>query len=355
MAEKSWTVLGMMSGTSLDGLDMALVKFSRNRIGYGYELLHSYTFPYSDHWKRVLKNSYHATDGERRKIDRDFGIYLGELALDFLNNNDIEHVDLIASHGQTIFHKPEEGYTLQIGDGQMIYNKTGIPVAYDFRTQDVALGGQGAPLVPIGDRLLFSDYDFCLNLGGFANISFENKNARLAFDICAVNTVMNHYAGLLGHDYDEGGTIAASGKIDSSLLKALNALPYYRRSFPKSLGFEFVEGILFPLIDGFNLEIADILRTYVAHVTIQIARCVDDEKGKKMLITGGGALNTFLIEELKSKTAIICVVPDTDLVNFKEALIFGLLGVLRLENEVNCLRSVTGAKRDHSSGVIISD
>lgn len=353
MANKRWFVVGLMSGTSLDGLDMAYVQIERAKNDYSYKLLLTKTLPYSKYWKNRLRSAFHSSSIEIEIINKEFGQYLGDIVRDFLDESSIDNVDLIASHGHTVFHKPEEGFTLQIGDGHELYEKVNIPVVYDFRTQDVALGGQGAPLVPIGDRLFFSNYDYCLNLGGFANISHESKKGRLAFDICAVNIVLNHYANQLGLEYDSCGAIAASGSIDFLLLDALQDLPYYRQSVPKSLGYEFVETEILPLIDGFNLPVQDVLRTYSEHIVLQIAACFDAVNDKNVLITGGGALNTFLINELSSKSSVEIVVPDVDLVNFKEALIFALLAVLRVENKVNCLQSVTGAKCDHSSGRII--
>ncbi len=282
-----------------------------------------------------------------------YGKYLGEVVNEFIKKHQIIEIDFVASHGHTIFHKPNEGYTFQIGDGQAISNTTGLKVICDFRTQDVDLGGQGAPLVPIGDQLLFSNYDYCLNLGGFANISFQKNNERIAFDICPVNIVLNHYANLLGFDYDAGGKIASNGNVDEKLLNELNAISFYKAPLPKSLGFEFVKTTIFPIIDSFcNLKTETILRTFVAHIVTQISICLNNNPCSKILITGGGAFNTFLIKELKKQTKTSIIIPESDIINYKEALIFALLGVLRSENEVNCLKSVTGALKDHSSGKI---
>lgn len=354
MPINNWFVIGMMSGTSLDGLDLAYVNISKGSNGYTYEILKTTTISYSEHWKNTLKSSFHASQERINEIDKEYGLYLGEKALEFISDFSISKVDLIASHGHTIFHKPNEGYTLQIGDGYSLNKKTGLLVVCDFRTQDVALGGQGAPLVPIGDKLLFTEYDYCLNLGGFANISYESEVGRTAFDICAVNTVLNHYAQKLGRDFDDGGKIAEGGELHAGLLDSLNGLSYYTKPLPKSLGFEFVDGVLFPLIEGFGLDSKTVLRTYSEHVAIQIANCLKSQNHKNILITGGGTFNSFLISQLISKTSLNCIIPDSSLINYKEALIFAFLGVLRIKNEVNCLRSVTGAKNDHSSGKIFS-
>ncbi|HKJ06628.1 MAG TPA: anhydro-N-acetylmuramic acid kinase, partial [Flavobacteriaceae bacterium] len=245
------------------------------------------------------------------------------------------------------------GYTLQIGNGPQIFNATKVKTICDFRVQDVQLGGQGAPLVPIGDKLLFSKYNYCLNLGGFANVSFEEKNKRIAFDICPVNIVMNFYAKQLGKEYDNKGLIARKGKIHKTLLNDLNAISFYKKTPPKSLGFEFVKAVIFPLIQKYNLPVPTILRTFIEHIAIQMASVIKGEK-KECLITGGGAFNTFLIEVLAQKTAVKLILPSEEIINYKEALIFALLGYLKNFNQVNCLQSVTGASRNHSSGVIYS-
>jgi len=275
--------------------------------------------------------------------------------IEFIVENTLDNVDFVASHGHTVFHNPAQGITLQIGDGKTINEITKLDVICDFRTPDVKLGGQGAPLVPIGDRLLFSDYSYCLNLGGFSNISYEYKGERIAFDICPVNIVLNYYANKAGVPYDKDGNIAQNGKIDIKLLNALNSISYYSAAIPKSLGFEFVEKEILPLIEKRQLPIEDVLRTFIAHICVQISACLDGNEKSKVLITGGGAFNIFLMNELSKFTKNEIVIPSDEIVNYKEALIFALLGVLRSENEVNCLRSVTGASVDHSSGKIFSN
>lgn len=339
--------LGLMSGTSLDGVDIVYVSFEKRT---NFEIIYADTISYTTSWKQKLQNAFNQSESEIEELDIEYGEYLGNLVNTFVNKNKIETIDFIASHGHTIFHKPEEGYTLQIGDGQLIANITKQKVVCDFRTQDVKLGGQGAPLVPIGDQFLFAEFDYCLNLGGFANISFEKDNKRVAFDICPVNIVMNHYTNKIGLEYDDGGKIASEGKINDKLLEELNQLPFYKDSIPKSLGYEFVVSTIFPMIDKYNLEVKDILRTFVAHSVFQISK--KTTTSGKLLITGGGAFNSFMISELKKITLAQVVIPSNTIINFKEALIFALLGLLRIENQVNCLQSVTGAKKDHSSGVI---
>ncbi len=347
MQNRKTHIIGLMSGTSLDGVDIIYVSFNVN---YKFDIIHADTLPYSDKWKQKLQNAFNQSEPEIKKLDIEYGKFLGELINNFVSKNSIDKIDFIASHGHTIFHKPEEGYTLQIGDGKTIAAITNQKVVCDFRTQDVKLGGQGAPLVPIGDQLLFAEYGYCLNLGGFANISFEKENKRIAFDICPVNIVMNHYVNQLGLEYDDGGKLASKGNINSELLGELNQLPFYKDSVPKSLGYEFVVSEIFPLIDIYNLSVKDILRTFIAHTVFQISKKITSSG--KLLITGGGAFNSFMIAELEKVTLAEVVIPSTIIINYKEALIFAFLGLLRMENRVNCLQSVTGAKKDHSSGVI---
>jgi anhydro-N-acetylmuramic acid kinase len=249
-------------------------------------------------------------------------------------------------------HQPQNGFTLQIGNLPNIAKIVGTKVVCDFRVQDVQLGGQGAPLVPIGDRILFSEYDYCLNLGGFSNVSFEEKNNRIAFDISPVNTVLNFYANKLGLDYDNKGEISRSGNLNSDLLNELNALEYYSKPFPKSLGFEFVKEIVLPLIEKYSIAIEDKMHTFTEHIALQTAKALPSKNGK-LLVTGGGAYNTFLMERMQFHLPTMkIIIPDAEILEFKEALIFALLGVLKLRNEINVLASVTGSKQDHSTGII---
>jgi len=349
---KNWNVIGLMSGTSLDGLDIIFTRIFRVDDSYDFKIVVAETIPYSEEWENNLRNAFNYSKENIQELDIDYGVYLGEAVNSFIEKHIITEIDFIASHGHTIFHKPNEGYTLQIGDGETLRNTTGLKVICDFRTQDVDLGGQGAPLVPIGDKLLFSEYNYCLNLGGFANISFEKNNKRIAFDICPVNIVMNYYTKQLGFNFDKDGDIARTGKVDSKLLEELNNLSFYKAPIPKSLGFEFVKEIIFPIIENKQLAINDVLRTFVAHAVIQISNCLDNNSNSKMLVTGGGAFNEFLMNELKKATNCSVIIPRNEIIDNKEALIFALLGVLRSENQVNCLSSVTGATKSHSSGKI---
>jgi anhydro-N-acetylmuramic acid kinase len=290
--------------------------------------------------------------GELQEIDRLYSDYLANVILDFIRKYNARSIDFVASHGHTALHQPEHGLTYQIGNLQILSDTLKTKVICDFRIQDVELGGQGAPLVPIGDRLLFSEYYYCLNLGGFANISFENQLERIACDICPVNIVLNHYVSHLNLEYDNKGQLASKGIINDQLLKQLNELNFYKESAPKSLGLEWVKLNVIPLIDDFNLEVEDVLRTFVEHVAIQISKNIDHQKSN-VLVTGGGAYNDFLINRIKSLSKSTIVIPNQETIEFKEALVFGLLGVLKERNEINCLKSVTGAREDHSSGKIL--
>ena len=344
-------IIGVMSGTSLDGIDIVYVKINASE-KYGFEIIKATTIPYNQKWKSTLKEGFHLSGEKLMELDANYGIYLGNTLLNFIKENRIEKIDFIASHGHTIFHNPKKKYTFQIGNGPQITAITGIKTICDFRVQDVALGGQGAPLVPVGDELLFSEYDYCLNLGGFSNISFNKNQQRIAFDICPVNIVLNHYVASLNKEYDDKGKIASEGNIDINLLFSLNSLPFYNDAKPKSLGYEFILETIFPMIDKHNLSIKDVLRTFVEHVAIQISKKIDSNSEKTVLVTGGGAFNTFLIERLQSYTKTKLIIPEENIINYKEALVFALLGFLKDEGKNNCLKSVTGASKNHSSGVV---
>lgn len=340
-----------MSGTSLDGIDIAYVKINNN---YKFEIITATTVAYTKEWKIALKEGFHFSGEKLTKLDADYGVFLGKKIQNFIYKNKITNIDFIASHGHTIYHNPAKNYTLQIGNGPYITSITGVKTICDFRSQDVALGGQGAPLVPIGDLLLFSEYDYCLNLGGFSNISMNENNQRIAYDICPVNIVLNHYVTPLNIEYDDKGIIASTGNIQNELLEELNNLPFYNEAKPKSLGYEFIVETIFPLINKYNFEIKDVLRTFVEHVAIQISKKINSDTSKTMLVAGGGAYNAFLIGRIQSYTKTKLVIPNDTLINYKEALVFALLGFLKNEGENNCLKTVTGASKDHSSGIIFT-
>jgi anhydro-N-acetylmuramic acid kinase len=340
-----------MSGTSLDGIDIIYATYNFDN-QWSFKIHYSETVKYSKEWSSILGKLVNKSRDELLPIDLDYSEYLGNVVLTFIKKYNIKAIDFVASHGHTALHLPEEGETYQIGNLQTLADVLNHKVICDFRVQDVELGGQGAPLVPIGDRLLFHEYDYCLNLGGFANISFEQNSQRIAYDICPVNIVLNHYVSELNLDYDDRGQLASTGRVNEKLLTELNKLPFYTQKPPKSLGLEWVELNVFPLINSYHLKTEDILRTYVEHVAFQINKILDTKK-ETILITGGGAYNDFLISRLKLYSNLNIILPSNEIIEFKEALIFGFLGVLKYRNEVNCLKSVTGAKANHSSGKIL--
>lgn len=351
MIKKHYNVIGVMSGTSLDGIDIAHCTFDyQDR--WDFEILEAETYEYPSKWVEKLKNLVTLTMSELKQLDEDYTRFLANAIRQFVDKNELNNLDAICSHGHTALHQPQNGLTYQIGNLPNLATFLNATVVCDFRVEDVALGGQGAPLVPIGDKLLFSQYDFCLNLGGFANISSEISGQRIAYDICPVNIVLNHYANVLGFDYDESGKIAASGRIDESLLQQLNALDFYKTPYPKSLGLEWVKETIFPLIDSFSLSVRDVLRTFVEHSAEQISIEINIKNDLSVLTTGGGAFNEFLMARLSEKTHNAIIIPEKSIINYKEALIFAFLGVLKLRDENNCLSSVTGARNDHSSGKI---
>ena len=349
MNEKEIFAIGLMSGTSLDGIDLVYIKFLKNK-HTSFEILHSETIAYAKEWKELLQQAISFSSEELFNLDGTYGKFLGNIIQNFIEKYKIKNIDFIASHGHTVLHQPQKGITLQIGSGEEIAKITKQKVICDFRTQDVALGGQGAPLVPIGDALLFPEYDFCLNLGGFSNVSFRKENERVAFDICPVNIVLNFYANKIGLEYDASGKIASEGKINEQLLEQLNALDFYKITPPKSLGLEWVQKEILPLIDAYKITISSILSTFVEHIAMQIASVIKDSNS--VLITGGGVFNSFLMERIEKHSNIKIKQSSDALINYKEALIFAFLGMLKIDNQINCLKSVTGASKNHSSGVI---
>jgi anhydro-N-acetylmuramic acid kinase len=357
--KKGIKCIGVMSGTSLDGMDICYAEFGMASGKWEYHIIKAEEEPYPDNIKEALDSAQNMTAFEYARLHSDYGTYLGKRIKAFVERNEAVP-EFIACHGQTIFHQPEIGLTTQIGSGAGIAAVSGIDCICDFRTTDVALGGQGAPLVPIGDRYLFGDYDYCLNLGGFSNISFESAGTRLAYDICPVNYVLNHYMRQVGKDYDNDGLTARSGKICKKLLDKLNALPFYAQTGPKSLGREWVEKDVFPIMDSCGLPLNDILCTYCEHVAIQISKSlesIDETKSGsgygKVLVTGGGAHNGFLMERMAASAPRfeLCI-PDRLTADFKEALIFAFLGVLYVCDIPNCISSVTGASRDCIGGAL---
>lgn len=346
---EEYLILGVMSGTSLDGLDMALVQFYKESGCWRFELLAAETSLYDAALTHKLKTAIEYNESQLKAFDLAYGRYLGGQVSAFLHGK--PRPNFVASHGHTIFHQPEKGITMQVGDGKTISENCHLPVISDFRSADVSLGGQGAPLVPIGDRDLFFNYDFCLNLGGIANVSFQAEGLRRAFDICPVNMALNPLAQKLGNPYDEGGHWARRGKRNPILLDQLNAISYCQKTYPKSLGLEDYRAHWQPLIEQSSANTYDQLNSLTEHAAMQIAQAVNQGKnGQKMLVTGGGAYNDYLVERLRHHCRAEIIIPDSLIVSFKEAIVFAYLGLLRKVNSVNCLASVTGAGHDSSGG-----
>lgn len=341
--------IGLMSGTSLDGLDVCCCTFTCEEGKWNFHIDCAKGYSYPDDLK------YNLGQGAQRMSALDFvtfhsayGDFLGERVNEFLQEFGV-HPGIIASHGHTIFHEPQKKIMYQIGDGAAIAARTRIPTVSDFRRLDIMLGGQGAPLVPIGDRLLFGRYDYCLNIGGFSNISFERDGQRVAFDISPVNYVINHYCRQIGLEFDRDGEIARQGTTCLPLLEELNALEFYHQSGPKSLGREWVETIIYPMLEKYNLSLEDRLRTFYEHAAYQIARIV---QGGELLITGGGAFNVFLVERIEALCRCTVVIPHRQIIEYKEALIFAFLGALYMADQPGCLSSVTGAATDNIGGML---
>lgn len=353
MFKQNYNVIGIMSGTSLDGVDLAHIKFYKKE-NWTFEILETKTVSYTQNWLNTLRKAVNFSNLELIQLNEDYTLLLSQIIIDFILEYNIKNIDAVCNHGHTIIHKPDLGYTLQIGNLPILAQMINQIVVCDFRVQDVLLGGQGAPLVPIGDKMLFPEYDYCLNLGGFSNISFDENGKRIAYDISPVNSVLNFYANTFNLSYDDKGIIAKSGSINSELFHKLNEIEFYKLPYPKSLGIEFVNEIIFPIIEKSKLDCNDIMNTFVEHIAFQISKNIKN-KQTLLFITGGGVYNDFLMDRIKfylPKNKI--VIPDGIIIEFKEALIFAFLGVLKLRNEINVFGSVTGALKDHCSGIIFT-
>lgn len=347
---RSYEVIGLMSGTSLDGVDLAYCRFEHDR-SWSFEIVSAKTYAYPQKWQDILKNVQELKSEHLLDIDRELGFYYAHLIENFINEHQVSP-DFIASHGHTALHRPELQKTLQLGSGEVMCQELGLSVVNDFRKNDVLLGGQGAPLVPMGDELLFGQYAACLNLGGFGNISFSIEGQRRAFDICPVNMALNEVAEITGRAYDAEGKMARSGTIHQRLLDTLNALEYYSHPGPKSLGREWYLSDFRKKYANRRIPPIDLLATLIEHVAIQIALTTEHHAISEMLITGGGAFNHFLIERISHHSNSDLIIPDNLLIEFKEALVFAFLGTLRMRNDINVLASVTGSQKDHCSGII---
>lgn len=358
LKESQYQVLGLMSGTSCDGLDIAHCKLRFANKQWQFEIIHADTYSYPDELQNTLKKVTTLSANDLALLDIDLGYFFARQINLFIDNNQLNknEINFISSHGHTVFHQPDKKMTLQIGNGEAIFNYCGIPVINQFRVADVIAGGQGAPLVPIGDQLLFSNYDFCLNLGGIANISFDREGQRIAFDIGPQNLAINLVANRAGLIMDKNGSLARKGELKQDLKNEFEKFLYYQLPLPKSLGIENLQRDFFPIIEKSKYAPQDILQTLYHHLAEQISKIIleNKPKGGNLLVTGGGAHNQFFIEILKVhlKQQVEVVIPQTNIVNFKEALVFAFLGVLRFRKEVNVLKSVTGADRNSIAGIM---
>lgn len=348
-----------MSGSSLDGLDIAFVTFTETGGKWEFEILAADCIEYERQLAQKLQIATTLSALEYQLLDSSFGHYIGQQINAFIEKNELQHkIHLIASHGHTTFHLPAHKMTAQLGNGAAIAAETQLPVVTDLRAMDIAFGGQGAPIVPKGEQLLFPDYKYFLNIGGIANISINNQGQFIGFDICAANRVLNMLAEETGNKYDAGGIMAASGNINEALLNTLNELDYYQQPFPKSLANSFGTDVVYSIIRDTKISVADALRTYTEHICLQIKNVVSKQHlsgNELMLVTGGGAFNTFLITRITNLLAeigITVIVPDEKLVAYKEALIMALLGILRWREEANVLPSVTGAVKASIGGAL---
>lgn len=357
-----YKIVGLMSGSSLDGLDIAFVQFDETGGNWRNEISAAECIPYSHEWVKKLSASTTLNAYDYLLLHSAYGKYIGEQVNQFIERHNLQQqVQLIVSHGHTTFHAPHLGMTGQLGDGATIAAVTGINVVSDLRAMDVALGGQGAPIVPIGEQLLFADYPACINLGGIANLSLKTNNGYIAFDICPANKVLDMLAQTEGKPYDAGGELAASGAVNTSLLQQLNELDYYHAPIPKSLANDFGIDVVFPLIQAYEISTADKLRTFVAHIAMQVGSSVQQltqthgpVRGQ-LLVTGGGAFNNFLVEQIGLAVKAFAItphVPNETIVNYKEALVMALIGALRWREENNVLHTVTGASRSSINGAL---
>ncbi len=351
----NYKVLGLMSGTSLDGLDIAYCHFKKSEKGWSFILKDATTLPYPSSWIEQLSTAHNLSGEDLVALDVSYGRFLGKVCDNFKKKHKLK-VDFIASHGHTIFHQPKKGFTYQLGNGSALYAACGIPVVYDFRSLDVLLGGEGAPLVPVGDTFLFGEYDVCLNLGGIANLSMDIKGRRLAFDICFSNMGLNYLMSKIGKAFDDGGAMSSDGNIDYPMLKQLNKVYASLRKKRPSLGREMFEQRIKPVLDTSGIKLKDKLKTFTTSCVNEIANAIlSIKKDARILCTGGGAFNAFYMSELLNACGdqATLIIPEEETIKFKEALVFAFLGVLKVRGDVNCLKSVTGASKDSSGGTLI--
>ncbi len=354
-----YKVIGLMSGSSLDGLDIVFTELQETAGKWNYEIINSICMEYDETWQKKLKGAIDLQAVDYQLLHTEYGKFIGEKINEFIQENNLQHkVNLVSSHGHTTFHLPEKKMTHQLGEGAAIASETKLPVISDLRSMDIAFGGQGAPIVPMGEKLLFTDYNYFLNIGGIANLSIHKEANVIAFDVCAANRVLNMLVEEKGLPYDDEGKISAKGKINIDLLEKINSLEYFKLLYPKSLANSFGTDTIFPIIKSFETNTEDALATFSEHICIQIKNSLAPFRQNKMqqlFITGGGAFNIFLTDSIKRQLQEINFeihIPQDDVVKYKEALIMALLGVLRWREQYTILASVTGASRDSIGGAL---
>lgn len=354
-----YKVIGIMSGSSLDGMDLVFTELQEKSGRWHYEIKHSSCIAYDKVWERKLQEAVNLPAKDYLLLHTVYGQFIGQKINEFIDKNKLHHqVNLISCHGHTTFHLPQKKMTHQLGDGAAIAAETKLPVVSDLRSMDVAFGGQGAPIVPLGEKLLFGSYHYFLNIGGIANISVNKENEMIAFDVCAANRVLNMLAGEKGMAYDDEGKLSSLGSINEDLFQKLNALEYYKLTHPKSLANSFGTDIVYPVLKSFGISTQDMLCTYTEHICEQIKNSMlpyKSDEVQKLFITGGGAFNTFLVGRLQKNLKEInfeIFIPDNEVVQYKEALIMALLGALRWREQYTVLASVTGATRNSIGGAL---
>tara|TARA_B100001057_G_scaffold133682_1_gene133065 strand:- start:3090 stop:4166 length:1077 start_codon:yes stop_codon:yes gene_type:complete len=349
---KNYNVIGLMSGTSVDGLDLVYVRFKYEN-SWSYRIIYSKTYSYNDKWKTILKKLSKTSYEMIKEIDRNYTKLLSKIILEFISEFSISNIDFVSSHGHTALHDPSNSLTYQIGNLPEISSLISLKVICDFRSQDIKLGGQGAPLVPVGEKYLFSEFNTFINLGGFANITKKLNNKLIAYDICPINIIFNYLSSLNGCEYDDRGKIASTGKMNNKLYDSLQSINYYKLKSPKSLSAEWINTTINPLLNKFSeIPVQDLLNTFSNHFAFQIVSNIQTKD--KILITGGGVYNSYLIDRINNLTNAKITIPDRNIIEYKEALIFAFLGLLRYLNIDNCYSSVTGSEKDHCSGNIFN-
>ena len=357
-----YRAIGVMSGTALGGLDIVFAELQEAAGSWKYTIGAADRYPYSSDWKEKIRKATSLSSVDYLSLHTAYGHYIGKEVRRFIAEHALDYqVQLVVSHGHASFHLPEQRLTAQLGAGSAIAAETGINVVSDLRAMDMALGGNGAPIVPMGEKLLFGEYQCFLNIGSIVNIACHTPEEVISFDICPANKVLNMLAAQAGETYDPGGKMAATGEVKQPLLQILNELEYYSMPYPKYLSIDFATDVIFPLLKGHNTN--DAMRTYVEHVAVQTVNALvqlypEAATGTlrpKLLVTGGGANNTFLVNRilgLAEAMQIEVIIPDQNIINFKEALVMALIGILRWREENNVLAAITGAERDSIGGAV---